>query len=52
MIADWINAAIENHGNDERLSSIHDEVKELCAGFPVPGISTTEAALMQELSAG
>ena len=51
-IAGWIDTAIENHGNDEKLSSIHDEVRELCAGFPVPGISTAEATLVQEMGAG
>ena len=39
-------------GNDEKLASIHDEVRELCAGFPVPGISTAGAALIQETGAG
>ena len=52
QIAGWIDTAIENHGNDEKLSSIHDEVRELCAGFPVPGISTAGAALMQETGTG
>ena len=51
-IAGWISTAIEHHGNDEKLSSIHDEVRELCAGFPVPGISTAGAARMQEIGAG
>lgn len=49
MIANWINRAIENHGNDQKLFSIHEEVKELCAGFPVPGIPASEVARMQKL---
>lgn len=37
-IAGWIKAAIENYQNDEFLIKIREEVKEVCKGFPVPGI--------------
>jgi glycine hydroxymethyltransferase len=37
-IADWITSALENHEDLDHLHKIHDEVKELCKNFPVPGI--------------
>lgn len=37
-IAKFINEAIENHENEEKLHSLKNEVKSLCANFPVPGI--------------
>jgi glycine hydroxymethyltransferase len=47
MIAGWINAAMENHTDDEKLAAIHNEVKELCAGLPVPGIRPSEAETVE-----
>lgn len=47
MIAGWINAAMENHTDDEKLAAIHNEVKELCAGLPVPGIRPSEAKTVE-----
>ena len=52
LIGNWINQAIENHGNDEKLALIYNDVKTLCASFPVPGISSTEASIVQELRTG
>ncbi|MBT5873622.1 MAG: serine hydroxymethyltransferase [Candidatus Latescibacteria bacterium] len=37
-IARWISEAIDNQTDDTKLGAIHDEVRELCAGFPVPAI--------------
>ena len=44
-IARWINEAIENYDNDEKLAAIHNEVRELCTEFPVPGITTDGSKL-------
>ena len=43
QIAGWINEAISKHADDEGLAAIHDEVRELCAAFPVPGIEWDES---------
>ncbi|MBM3264006.1 MAG: serine hydroxymethyltransferase [candidate division Zixibacteria bacterium] len=37
-VARWIERAISHPSDDARLAAIHDEVREMCAGFPVPGI--------------
>lgn len=37
-IADWIDRTLKNVGNEEELKKIKGEVKEVCLGFPVPGI--------------
>jgi glycine hydroxymethyltransferase len=37
-IAGWINEVIANVENEEVLARIKEEVKEMCLGFPVPGI--------------
>lgn len=37
-IAGFIAEALENHTDDKHLEKIKGEVKELCKGFPVPGI--------------
>jgi len=37
QVAKYISKAIENHNNDEILGNLKNQVKELCAGFPVPG---------------
>jgi glycine hydroxymethyltransferase len=37
-IAVWINSAIENKNNIEALDSIKDEVKKICANFPIPSV--------------
>lgn len=38
QVGDFIAQALENHTNDEKLAEIKGNVKELCSGFPVPGI--------------
>lgn len=37
-VAKWMNLAIANRTNEQELAKIKEEVKELCKGFPVPGI--------------
>lgn len=37
-IADWIDDVSRNLDNESRLAAIKDEVRDLCAGFPAPGI--------------
>jgi len=37
-VAIWINEAIDNRDNEDKLSSLRGEVRELCLNFPVPGI--------------
>jgi len=37
-VADWMDRAIQNVGNETELAGIKKEVEELCANFPVPGI--------------
>ncbi len=37
QVAAWIDQAIQNRGNDEKLAKIHAEVKELAKHFPLPG---------------
>lgn len=39
-IAGWINDTIEHIHDEEKLTAIGNEVKELCLTFPVPGIAT------------
>jgi len=39
IIANIMNKAIENHDNDEKLEELKEQIKELCTGFPVPGIN-------------
>jgi glycine hydroxymethyltransferase len=38
-LADWMDKVVGNIENEEVLSHIADEIKELCAAFPAPGIS-------------
>jgi glycine hydroxymethyltransferase len=38
LIAGWIDRAISGINDPARLEKIKAEVKEVCAGFPVPGI--------------
>ena len=38
LLAKWINDAVENPENEQKLSQIREEVKEMCSKFPVPGI--------------
>ncbi|MBI2453234.1 serine hydroxymethyltransferase [Candidatus Peregrinibacteria bacterium] len=38
LIADWITEVIHNFKNEETLSRIKNEVKELCKKFPIPGM--------------
>jgi glycine hydroxymethyltransferase len=35
LVADWIDRALQNVGNEAELSSIRAEVKELCRKFPL-----------------
>jgi len=37
FIADCLDAAVQNHQNESRLSEIREKIKELCALFPIPG---------------
>ncbi|OGJ53187.1 hypothetical protein A2336_02860 [Candidatus Peregrinibacteria bacterium RIFOXYB2_FULL_41_88] len=37
-VAKWIDRAILAKNDEAELAKIKDEVKELCKGFPVPGI--------------
>ncbi len=37
-IAAWIDAAIANATDAQRLAAVRDEVREFCRGFPTPGI--------------
>ena len=37
-IADWIDRALQNVGNEEALKAIKKEVEAMCVKFPVPGI--------------
>jgi len=37
-IADWIDRAISNISDLEMHKQIKEEVREMCIGFPVPGI--------------
>jgi len=37
-IADFIADALAHHADGEHLAKIKGQVKELCKGFPVPGI--------------
>lgn len=35
QIADFINRAVQNFDNDDKLNNLKAEVKELCSGFPL-----------------
>ncbi len=37
-VADFIADALAHHTDDEHLAKIKEQVKDLCSGFPVPGI--------------
>jgi glycine hydroxymethyltransferase len=37
-LADWMAQVSDNLENEEMLARIANEVKELCSGFPAPGI--------------
>lgn len=37
QIVAWMNAAMKNHGNDQKLAEIKSEVTEMALKFPVPG---------------
>ncbi|NTU69358.1 serine hydroxymethyltransferase [bacterium] len=37
-IASWIDEAVQNRGDEEKLKAIHQEVIDFCKQFPVPGI--------------
>ena len=37
-LAAWMVKALENHGDEGALTSVRNEVEEMCTQFPVPGI--------------
>jgi len=41
MVADWMNDAVEavKRGDEAGLERIADEVAELAAAFPIPGVA-------------
>jgi len=38
-IAAWMNKAMGNHSNEQKLAEVKAEVTEMCLKFPVPGIN-------------
>ncbi len=38
-VGDFISNALDNYTDKDKLAKIKEEVKELCNGFPVPGIN-------------
>lgn len=36
QVAEWIDQAVVSYGDEQKLSTIHSQVKELCALFPLP----------------
>jgi glycine hydroxymethyltransferase len=38
QVADWIVRALRSHADQAQLAAIHDEVREVCVDFPVPGL--------------
>ncbi len=38
QVVQWIDEAIQNKENDDKLAEIKEQVRELCGKFPVPGI--------------
>ncbi|MCD6109244.1 serine hydroxymethyltransferase [bacterium] len=38
-VGDFISNALDNYTDKDKLAKIKEEVKELCSGFPVPGIN-------------
>lgn len=39
QIANWMDQVVKNHADEKNLSRVKEEVKTLCAKFPVPGIT-------------
>ncbi|CAN5429003.1 serine hydroxymethyltransferase [soil metagenome] len=37
MVADWINEAIKNHSDENKLSVLHQEITTFAKDFPLPG---------------
>ncbi len=37
-VAQWMVDAMRAHDNATKLAELHDRVRELCGGFPVPGL--------------
>lgn len=35
-VADWIDQAINSHGDDSKLVKIHEQVREFCKTYPLP----------------
>ncbi len=42
-IAGWIDEAIKNKDKESKILKLRDEVRQLCLGFPVPGIKRERA---------
>lgn len=38
QIGMWIADALDHHDDEEYLKGLHNQVKDMCIGFPVPGI--------------
>ncbi len=38
QVANWINEAISNKDNEEKLQQIKEEIKQLCLKFPIPSM--------------
>lgn len=40
QVAEWIAQVLRSPGDEAKLRAIHDEVRALCAQFPVPGLDS------------
>jgi glycine hydroxymethyltransferase len=38
QVAEWMVQALRSHDDASRLRKLHEEVRELCKSFPVPGL--------------
>lgn len=38
LVVSWFNQAIKNKNNDQKLTELREQVKEMCLKFPVPGV--------------
>jgi glycine hydroxymethyltransferase len=43
QIAEWIDRVICDHENEEVLAAVREEVAELCANFPAPGLPESDS---------
>jgi glycine hydroxymethyltransferase len=37
-VAEWMVQALRSHDDPAKLRKLHEEVRELCKSFPVPGL--------------